>query len=219
MKIAVVGTGYVGLVAGACLAETGNDVICVDVDEEKVRDLNRGIIPIHEPGLEDIVARNVREGRLRFITEIGDAVRASDIIFIAVGTPEMEDGSADLQHVLAVARSIGDHMDGEKVVVTKSTVPVGTARLVREAIEGRTGQPVHVCSNPEFLKEGAAVDDFMKPDRVVLGVDSDHARKLAGGALFPLRAYREPDPLHGRRRPRRSRSTRRMPCWRRASAS
>jgi UDPglucose 6-dehydrogenase len=186
MKIAVVGTGYVGLVAGACLAETGNDVICVDVDEEKVRDLNRGIIPIHEPGLEDIVARNVREGRLRFITEIGEAVRASDIVFIAVGTPEMEDGSADLQHVLAVARSIGDHMDGEKVVVTKSTVPVGTARRVREAIEGRTGQPVHVCSNPEFLKEGAAVDDFMKPDRVVLGVDSDYARKLLEELYSPF---------------------------------
>jgi UDPglucose 6-dehydrogenase len=176
MKVAIVGTGYVGLVAGACLAETGNDVTCVDLVAEKVKALSEGKVPIHEPGLDPLVEQNLQEGRLRFTTEIGDAVREAEVIFIAVGTPEREDGSADLQHVLAVARSIGDHMNGEKVVVTKSTVPVGTARLVRREIESRTSHPVHVCSNPEFLKEGAAVEDFMKPDRVVLGVESERAR-------------------------------------------
>ncbi|MEX0856292.1 MAG: UDP-glucose/GDP-mannose dehydrogenase family protein [Gemmatimonadota bacterium] len=186
MKIAVVGTGYVGLVAGACLAESGNDVTCVDLDEEKVRMLSRGEIPIHEPGLDALVERNLREGRLTFTTEIRGAVRGADVIFIAVGTPEMEDGSADLQHVLAVARSIGDHIDGEAIVVTKSTVPVGTAQRVRTEIESRTSHPVHVCSNPEFLKEGAAVEDFMKPDRVVLGVDSDRARKVLEELYTPF---------------------------------
>ena len=171
MNVAVVGTGYVGLVAGACLAETGNHVTCVDIDEHKVARLRQGEIPIYEPGLEEIVLRNVEQERLFFTTELADAVRASRVVFIAVGTPPDEDGSADLQHVLAVARGIGQAMDGEKVVVTKSTVPVGTARRVREAIEAETSHPVHVCSNPEFLKEGAAVDDFMKPDRVVVGVD------------------------------------------------
>jgi UDPglucose 6-dehydrogenase len=186
MNITVIGTGYVGLVAGACLAETGNDVLCVDVDEEKVRLLSQGTIPIHEPGLDALVERNVHEGRLRFTTDIAEGVKASDVIFIAVGTPEGEDGSADLQHVLAVARSIGEHMDGEKVVATKSTVPVGTARLVRAAIEEQTSFPVHVCSNPEFLKEGAAVDDFMKPDRVVIGVDSERARAVLEDVYAPF---------------------------------
>lgn len=176
MKVSVVGTGYVGLVVGACLAESGNDVVCVDVDADKVRALSNGIIPIHEPGLEDLVERNLAEERLRFTTDVAWAVKAAEIIFIAVGTPQDEDGSADLQHVLSVARAIGDHMNGEKVVVTKSTVPVGTALQVQAAIEERTSHPVHVCANPEFLKEGAAVADFMKPDRVVLGVDSDYAR-------------------------------------------
>lgn len=171
MKVAVIGTGYVGLVAGACLAETGHTVVCVDIDEEKVRKLWDGIIPIYEPGLEEIVKRNVEEGRLTFSTDTGDSVRASRVIFIAVGTPPDEDGSADLQHVLGVATAIGAAMDGERIVITKSTVPVGTALKVREAIEAQTNHTVHVCSNPEFLKEGAAVDDFMKPDRVVVGVD------------------------------------------------
>jgi UDPglucose 6-dehydrogenase len=172
MKIAVVGTGYVGLVVGAGLAHSGNDVVCADIDEPKIRGLQEGKIPIYEPGLEPMVRDNLAAGRLSFTTDVEDAVLRSRIIFIAVGTPPGEDGSADLKHVLAVARTIGRAMDGERIVITKSTVPVGTARKVREAIEAETSHSVHVCSNPEFLKEGAAVEDFMKPDRVVLGVDS-----------------------------------------------
>jgi len=175
MKVAVIGSGYVGLVLGACMAESGNDVVSADIDENKVARLQRGEIPIYEPSLEPLVKRNLAEGRIRYTTDVAEAVRASDIIFIAVGTPPGEDGSADLKHVLAVARTIGQAMNGEKIVITKSTVPVGTARRVRAEIEAHTDLPVHVCSNPEFLKEGAAVDDFMKPDRVVLGVDSEHA--------------------------------------------
>ncbi len=186
MNVTVVGSGYVGLVLGACLAESGNDVICVDRDEEKVRELSRGRIPIHEPGLDDLVGRNLDDGRLRFSTDLAEGVRASDVIFIAVGTPQGEDGSADLQHVLDVARGIGRQMDGEKVVVTKSTVPVGTALHVRAAIEENASHPVHVCSNPEFLKEGAAVDDFMKPDRVVLGVESEKARVVLEDLYSPF---------------------------------
>ena len=180
MHVAVIGTGYVGLVVGAGLAESGNDVVCADISADKIARLTAGEIPIYEPGLEPLVQRNVSAGRLTFTTDVGHAVRASEIIFIAVGTPPGEDGSADLKHVLAVATTIGENMNGEKVVITKSTVPVGTARMVREAIERSAKFPVHVCSNPEFLKEGAAVDDFMKPDRIVIGVDSDYAReKLA----------------------------------------
>lgn len=186
MKVTVIGTGYVGLVAGAGLAETGNDVVCADIDEDKVARLNRGEIPIYEPGLEPLVARNVASGRLRFTTDVPESVRASDIIFIAVGTPPGEDGSADLQHVLKVARTVGQSMNGEKIVVTKSTVPVGTAAKVREAIEAETTQPVHVCSNPEFLKEGAAIDDFMKPDRVILGVDSTYAGEMLSELHAPF---------------------------------
>ena len=186
MKIAVVGTGYVGLVAGACLAETGNDVICADIDAGKIARLNRGEVPIYEPGLEPLIESNLTAGRLRFTTDVPAAVKASEVIFIAVGTPPDEDGSADLSHVLAVARTIGKSMDGEKVVITKSTVPVGTARKVRDAIEAETDHPVHVCSNPEFLKEGAAVDDFMKPDRVVLGVDSAHAAEVLTNLYAPF---------------------------------
>ena len=171
MKIAVVGTGYVGLVVGACLAESGNDVICVDKDEAKVKALRRGKIPIFEPGLEELVRRNKTEGRLTFTTVLGKAVKASHIIFIAVGTPQGEDGSADLQHVLAVARDVGRAMDGYRVIVNKSTVPVGTADKVRDIIRRETDHPFSVVSNPEFLKQGAAVDDFMKPDRVVIGAD------------------------------------------------
>lgn len=180
MKIAVVGSGYVGLVVGACLAETGNDVLCCDVDEEKIARLQKARIPIYEPGLEPLVERNIEEGRLTFSTDVARAVAEAEVIFIAVGTPPGEDGSADLQHVLKVAETIGRNMpdDGpEKVVITKSTVPVGTATKVREEIGQHTSRPVHVCSNPEFLKEGAAVQDFMKPDRVVIGVDSEIARE------------------------------------------
>jgi len=176
MNVAVVGTGYVGLVVGACLAETGNSVVCADVDDAKIAALNGGLIPIYEPGLEPLVHRNRASGRLRFTTEVGPAIEASRVIAIAVGTPPDEDGSADLRHVLAVARMIGDHMNDSKIVVTKSTVPVGTAEKVRREIAARTKTPFHVCANPEFLKEGGAVEDFMKPDRVIIGVDSDEAR-------------------------------------------
>ncbi len=186
MHVAVIGTGYVGLVAGACLAETGNDVICADLLEEKIARLNAGEIPIYEPGLEPLVARNLRSGRLTFTTDIPAAVKASDIIFIAVGTPRDEDGSADLQHVLEAARTIGQSMNTEKIVIAKSTVPVGTAAKVREAVEAETDHKVHVCSNPEFLKEGAAVDDFMKPDRVVIGVDSDYAAEVMRDLYSPF---------------------------------
>lgn len=186
MRVGVIGTGYVGLVAGACFAETGNDVICGDVDAEKVRALSAGQIPIYEPGLEPLVERNIAAGRLRFTTDIPEVARESEVIFIAVGTPPDEDGSADLRYVLDVARVIGSSMDGERVVVTKSTVPVGTAALVRAAIEELTSHRVHVCSNPEFLKEGAAVDDFMRPDRVVLGVASEKSRKVLGELYEPF---------------------------------
>ncbi|MEO8677402.1 MAG: UDP-glucose/GDP-mannose dehydrogenase family protein [Vicinamibacterales bacterium] len=178
MKIAVVGTGYVGLVLGACLAESGNDVICVDKDAAKVRMLRRGKVPIYEPGLEELVKRNKSEGRLVFTTELPKAVRASSVVFIAVGTPQGEDGSADLRHVLGVASQIAKAMNGYKVVVDKSTVPVGTAERVREVIRRETTHPFSVVSNPEFLKQGAAVDDFMKPDRVVIGAEDPRAAEI-----------------------------------------
>ncbi|MBA3658421.1 MAG: UDP-glucose/GDP-mannose dehydrogenase family protein [Gemmatimonadales bacterium] len=186
MHVAVIGSGYVGLVAGACLAETGNDVICVDKDATKITRLQRNEIPIYEPGLEPMVQRNQTEGRLTFTTDLGTAVRASKVVLIAVGTPPGEDGSADLQHVLAVAREIGRNMNEPKVVVTKSTVPVGTAEKVRAAVKSETETPFSVCSNPEFLKEGAAIDDFMKPDRVVIGVDNDDARAIMGELYAPF---------------------------------
>ena len=175
MNVAVIGTGYVGLVIGAGLADSGNDVVCADVDAAKIERLCNGEIPIYEPGLEPLVGRNLAEGRLRFTTDVGQAVQGGDVVFIAVGTPQDEDGSADLRHVLEVADTIGRHMNRPKVVVTKSTVPVGTANKVREAIAARTKTPFYVASNPEFLKEGAAVQDFMKPDRIVVGVDSEQA--------------------------------------------
>ncbi|HST61601.1 MAG TPA: UDP-glucose/GDP-mannose dehydrogenase family protein [Longimicrobium sp.] len=189
MKIAVVGTGYVGLVAGACLAETGNDVACADIDAGKIGRLNAGEIPIYEPGLEPMVERNLREGRLSFTTDVAAAAAEAEVVFIAVGTPPGEDGSADLKHVLAVAETIGKSMpdDGpEKIVITKSTVPVGTAAKVKDAIRRHTSRPFHVCSNPEFLKEGAALQDFMKPDRVVVGVESEHARQRLGELYAPF---------------------------------
>ncbi len=178
MKLCVVGTGYVGLVVGACFAETGNDVRCADVDAKKIAGLKENRLPIYEPGLEPLVVRNQREGRLQFTVEVAAAIEECDVVFIAVGTPPDEDGSADLQHVLAVARTIGQHMNRSKVVATKSTVPVGTAELVRAEIAKHTKVPFHVCSNPEFLKEGAAVEDFMKPDRVIVGVDHPESRRM-----------------------------------------
>ncbi len=186
MKVAVVGTGYVGLVVGACLAETGNEVVCADLSDQKINQLKTNWIPIYEPGLEPLVLRNQQEGRLRFTTDVGTAVKMADVVFIAVGTPAGEDGSADLQHVLAVAETIGENMDRPKVVITKSTVPVGTASKVRDVIASRTSERFHVCSNPEFLKEGAAVEDFMKPDRVVVGVDSDEAAQLLQELYSPF---------------------------------
>ncbi len=186
MHVAVIGSGYVGLVAGACLAETGNDVVCVDKDPEKIARLQRNEIPIYEPGLEPMVQRNQADGRLTFTTDIGAAIRGARVIFIAVGTPPGEDGSADLQHVLAVAREIGRNMNEPKVVVTKSTVPVGTAEKVRAAVQSQTKTAFAVCSNPEFLKEGAAIEDFMKPDRVVIGVDDDEARAVMGELYGPF---------------------------------
>jgi len=186
MKVTVIGTGYVGLVVGACLAETGNDVICGDVDAGKIAGLNHDVLPIFEPGLEEYVARNRKAGRLAFTTDIPAAIAAAEVIFIAVGTPPDEDGSADLKHVLAVADQIGRHAAREIVVVTKSTVPVGTAEKVAEAIRPHARVPFHMCSNPEFLKEGAAVDDFMKPDRVVVGVASDVARERMGELYAPF---------------------------------
>lgn len=178
MRIGVIGTGYVGLVVGACFAATGNDVICVDRDAAKIRMLKRGRIPIYEPGLEELVRRNREEGRLTFTTKLPEAVRGAAVVFIAVGTPTSEDGSADLQHVLAAAREIGQALSGPTVIVDKSTVPVGTSALVRDTIAAVTSQPFSIVSNPEFLKQGAAVDDFLKPDRVVIGTNDPDAAEL-----------------------------------------
>ena len=186
MHITVIGTGYVGLVVGACLAETGNEVVCADVDERKIEMLNADQIPIYEPGLADLVARNRAQHRLHFTTDVAAAITDADVHFIAVGTPPDEDGSADLRHVLNVAEIIGRHVTRETVIVTKSTVPVGTAEKVQAAVAKHAKHPFHICSNPEFLKEGAAVDDFMKPDRVVLGVESDHARSVMAELYAPF---------------------------------
>lgn len=191
MKICVIGTGYVGLVAGTCFAESGNTVICVDVDKNKIDGLNGGVIPIYEPGLKEMVLRNSEEGRLSFTTDLASAVKASLINFIAVGTPPGEDGSADLQYVLGVAREIGRHMESFKIVVDKSTVPVGTADKVREAIAqvlADRGSEIEfdVVSNPEFLKEGAAIDDFMKPDRVVIGTDNVRTAEIMKELYSPF---------------------------------
>ena len=180
MKIAVIGTGYVGLVVGTCFAETGNRITCVDVDENKVRRLQAGEVPIYEPGLEELIQRNMAEGRLRFTTDVAGAIREAKVCFIAVGTPMGADGSADLRFVLGVAKQIGENLTGYKVIVTKSTVPVGTNKKVRDAIRAVAGAAAtfDVVSNPEFLKEGAAIDDFMKPDRVVIGTDSEQAKQV-----------------------------------------
>lgn len=183
MKIAIVGTGYVGLVSGVCFAEIGTDVTCVDVNKEKIESLKNGVIPIYEPGLEDMVDRNVKAGRLHFTTELKDVINDVEVVFSAVGTPPDEDGSADLRYVLEVAKTVGQYMNHYIVLVTKSTVPVGTAKKVRAAIQAeldKRGADIEfdVASNPEFLKEGAAIKDFMSPDRVVIGVESEHAKEL-----------------------------------------
>ncbi|MCC7007458.1 MAG: UDP-glucose/GDP-mannose dehydrogenase family protein [Acidobacteria bacterium] len=186
MKIAVIGTGYVGLVVGACFAETGNDVVCVDKDAAKIRLLKRGKIPIYEPGLEELVRKNYAERRLAFSTSLPDAVRRADVVFLAVGTPMGEDGSADLQHVLAAARDIGRAMNGYKIVVDKSTVPVGTSELVHETITRESTHACAVVSNPEFLKQGAAVEDFLKPDRVVIGTTDPKAAEAMRDLYRPF---------------------------------
>lgn len=191
MKIVVVGTGYVGLVTGTCLAEVGIEVICVDIDQKKIEGLKNGIMPIYEPGLEPMVKRNYEKGRLRFSTSLADAIKEANVAFIAVGTPPDEDGSADLKYVLGVAEEIGENMDDYTVVVTKSTVPVGTAEKVRSALAKKIEErgvdiPFDVASNPEFLKEGAAINDFMKPDRIVVGVDTERARELMERVYKPF---------------------------------
>lgn len=186
MNISIVGSGYVGLVVSACLAETGNSVIAADLDASKIEGLQRNVLPIYEPGLDRLVERNQSAGRLQFTTDVAAAIGSSEVVFIAVGTPPDEDGSADLRHVLAVADSIGKAMTRETVIVTKSTVPVGTAGKVAECVGRNARFPFHIVSNPEFLKEGAALDDFMKPDRVVLGVETDHARSVMAELYAPF---------------------------------
>ncbi len=186
MKICVIGTGYVGLVVGACLAEMGNDVICVDKDTNKLEKLEKGIIPIYEPGLEELIKVNVSENRLSFTNDIKSAVQKSLICFIAVGTPQGEDGSADLQYVYDVAESIGKSLNGYKVIIDKSTVPVSTAEKVTEIIKNQTEEEFDVVSNPEFLKQGAAVDDFLKPDRVIIGSDSQRATEVMQELYSPF---------------------------------
>ncbi|MBA4239374.1 MAG: UDP-glucose 6-dehydrogenase [Sphingobacteriaceae bacterium] len=183
MKVAIVGTGYVGLVTGTCFAEVGMDVTCIDIDQKKIDNLHKGILPIYEPGLEEMVTRNVEKKRLHFSTSLKDSIQGAEVVFIAVGTPPDEDGSADLKYVLAVAASVGEHMQHPLVVVTKSTVPVSTAEKVRKALAEQLAKrgsnlDFYVASNPEFLKEGAAIEDFMKPDRIVVGVDRPEAEEL-----------------------------------------
>jgi UDPglucose 6-dehydrogenase len=196
MRITIFGSGYVGLVSGACFADAGNRVLCVDIDAQKIDRLQRGEVPIHEPGLTALIERNARAGRLRFTTDAAAGIAHGEVILIAVGTPPDEDGSADLRHVLAVARTIGQHLDGYRIVVDKSTVPVGTADRVREAIAQAlavrgVAHPFDVVSNPEFLKEGAAIADFMKPDRVVIGTDSPRAIETMRALYDPFTRNRD----------------------------
>ncbi len=186
MKLTIVGTGYVGLVAGTCFADSGNDVICVDIDAKKIAGLRAGEVPIYEPGLEELIAKNAREQRLSFSTDLASSVGQSEVVFIAVGTPEGETGDADLRHVLAAAADIGRALKRYTVVVDKSTVPVGTADKVKDAIATVTSQPFDVVSNPEFLKEGAAIDDFLRPDRVVIGTSSERARQVMNELYAPF---------------------------------
>ncbi|MCB9532172.1 MAG: UDP-glucose/GDP-mannose dehydrogenase family protein [Myxococcales bacterium] len=192
MKVCVIGSGYVGLVAGACFADTGNSVTCADIDARKIEGLKKNVLPIYEPGLHEIVERNQHDGRLSFTTDVAAAIRANDVIFIAVGTPPGEDGSADLKHVCAVAKTIGENLVGFKVVVDKSTVPVGTGARVAEIIrEHAPDGDFAVVSNPEFLKEGAAVNDFLKPDRIVIGTDDERARRVMAQLYAPYQRTSE----------------------------
>lgn len=186
MRIAVVGTGYVGLVAGTCFAESGNNVVCIDIDAKKIEGLRKGVVPIFEPGLEELLERNVHDGRLAFTTSYAEGIARAQVVFIAVGTPPGEDGSADLRYVLDAARSIAKAMTGYTVIVDKSTVPVGTARKVKEAVRASTQHEFDVVSNPEFLKEGAAIDDFLKPDRVVIGSESKRAAEVMDELYSPF---------------------------------
>ncbi len=186
MQILVIGTGYVGLVAGACLAETGNDVVCADIDARKIDQLKQNILPIYEPGLDELVRRNQEQGRLSFTTDVPAAAATAQVVFLAVGTPPDEDGSADLRHVLAASETVAKHLRHEAVIITKSTVPVGTAAKVAAVVGQHATVPFHICSNPEFLKEGDAVEDFLRPDRVVLGVDSDFARSTLAELYAPF---------------------------------
>ncbi|KQC30127.1 UDP-glucose dehydrogenase family protein [Flagellimonas eckloniae] len=191
MNITVIGTGYVGLVTGTCFAETGINVVCVDIDEKKIEKLRNGEVPIYEPGLDLLLERNIDKGRISFTTSLEKGIKGSDAIFIAVGTPPDEDGSADLKYVLGVAREIGQHMEDYKVIITKSTVPVGTSYKVKAAVEEELASrnvriPFDVASNPEFLKEGSAVDDFLKPDRIVVGIESKRAEKVMNRLYKPF---------------------------------
>jgi len=193
LDIAVIGTGYVGLVTGAGLADFGNDVICADVDAKKIEALKNGLIPIYEPGLDNLVSKNVAEGRLRFTTDLGDAISSARAIFIAVGTPPKADGSADLRHVEAVARTIAQHMNGPKLVITKSTVPIGTGAMIAGLLETHgNGHKASIISNPEFLREGSAIEDFMKPDRVVIGASDSEAAELMKEIYAPLHSLEIP---------------------------
>jgi UDPglucose 6-dehydrogenase len=193
VDIAVIGTGYVGLVTGAGLSDFGNDVICVDVDVRKIDALNSGVIPIYEPGLDTLVTKNVGEGRLRFSTDLADAITSSRAIFIAVGTPPKPDGSADLRYVEEVAHTIAKHMNGPKLVITKSTVPIGTGRLIAQIIESHgTGHKASIVSNPEFLREGSAIEDFMRPDRVVIGATDTEAAEMMKEIYAPLHSLEIP---------------------------
>ncbi len=186
MNIAIIGTGYVGLVTGACLSSSGNKVICVDIDESKISSLRTGKVPFYEPGLEEMVSANLEEERISFTTDIKSAVETSQVIFIAVGTPQSEDGAADINYVLDVARQIGSYINEYKVIVTKSTVPVGTTEKVRDIIKSLTDVRFDIASNPEFLKEGAAVEDFLKPERVVIGVESEKAAEILKELYLPF---------------------------------
>lgn len=186
MKISVIGSGYVGLVAGTCFAESGNDVICVDNDINKIRILRKGKTPIYEPGLEELLKKNIKEKRLQFTNDLEYAVKITELIFLALPTPQSEDGSADLKHVLSAAEKIGKYINGYKIIVNKSTVPVGTAFKVRDIIKKRTKHEFDVVSNPEFLKEGAAINDFLKPDRIVIGTISERARRIMGDLYAPF---------------------------------
>lgn len=191
MNIAIIGTGYVGLVSGACFSEMGNNVTCIDVDENKINKLKNGIIPIYEPELDGLVSRNINAGRLRFATDLASCIKDVEIVFSAVGTPPDEDGSADLRYVLEVARTVGRNIDKYLVLVTKSTVPVGTAQKVKTVVQEELDKrkiniEFDVVSNPEFLKEGSAINDFMKPDRVVIGVESDRAKEVMTRLYRPM---------------------------------